>query len=74
MAKYEAHPLYGVVSGAVDVKFDHAGAYETEDAAEIAVLDALCPLWAARVDEPQPEDEGEQPAKKAPAPRKPSAK
>lgn len=75
MATYKASPSYVVSSGDIAVRFDVFGSYETEDAAEIAVLDALCPTWIKRVeDEDKPEESADKPAAKTPAPRKSSAK
>jgi len=64
MATYKAHPFYLVESGDVRINFDHCGDYETVDAAEIALIDALCPTWITRIDSPE-----EKPAPKAPARR-----
>lgn len=50
MAKYKAYPFYDINAGEVRVQFDFYGDYETEDDAEIAVIDALCPTWVTRVD------------------------
>lgn len=71
MAKYQAAPFYEVDSGDVRIKFDFFGAYATDKADEIAVLDGLCPVWIKRVDEPSKPEEPEAPAKPA---RKSSAK
>jgi hypothetical protein len=78
MAKYEAAPFYEIESGNVRVKFDFFGAYVTDNQDEIAVLDALCPTWIKRVDEPAkakgPEPKTEEPAPAPKAPRKSSGK
>lgn len=75
MATYKAHPLYAVEAGDIRVNFDHSGNYETDDQAEIAALDALCPMWVTRVDEVEASEEtADKPAAKAPTTRKSSAK
>lgn len=75
MAKYEAAPFYEIESGNVRVKFDFFGVYVTENQDEIAVLDALCPTWIKRVDEPaKPEPKTEEPEAPAKPARKSSAK
>ncbi|EMT54719.1 hypothetical protein I532_03905 [Brevibacillus borstelensis AK1] len=72
MAQYKAHPAYAVNVGGRTIHFDYFGQYRTDDPKEIAVLDALCPTWIKRVDEPEPKtEEPEAPAKPA---RKSSAK
>lgn len=80
MAKYKASPQYTV--GAIT--FNAFGLYETDDAKEIAVLDALAPTWVSRIDETkaaaketkEPEDKTETTVKPAAKPKaaKPSAK
>jgi hypothetical protein len=66
MADYKASPFYAVQDGETRISFDHAGAYSTDDAAEIKLLDGLVPAWIQRIDE--------QPEVKAPTTRKASAK
>lgn len=75
MAKYKGRPHYSVrISDNKKIRFDHNGFYETSDAGEVEVLNALCPRYFSCVDEgkkePKPE---EKPKPKAPA-RKSSAK
>lgn len=52
MPKYAATPHYNVEARGhnVNVKFDGAGKYETDDKAEIAVLDALVPVYVTKLD------------------------
>lgn len=64
MAKYKARPFYSVRYGAGDITFGLHGDYETNDAGEIKALDALCPRYIRRIDEPEKKAEV---AKEAPA-------
>ncbi|WP_339273728.1 hypothetical protein MKY59_21350 [Paenibacillus sp. FSL W8-0426] len=73
MAKYHASPRYMVGS----ITFDLHGNYETDNAEEIAQLEALVPTWIKRLDEIKTEEPAEvtEPIAKAPAkPRRTSAK
>lgn len=67
MATYKASPFYNVKINDKAVSFDFSGTYATEDEAEIAALNALCPTWIKRVDEAKTEEP-------APKRRQPSAK
>lgn len=71
MAKYKADPFYEIESGNVRVRFDYFGNYETDDKAEIEAIDALCPVWVKRIDEPE---EDAAPKATPATPKKPSAK
>lgn len=74
MAQYKAQPFYAVEVGDRTITFDFFGAYETDKQDEVAVLDALCPVWVKRVDEPvTPEPKTEEPEASA-TKRKSSAK
>lgn len=76
MAQYKAHPHYAIKVGDQTITFDYFGAYETDNQDEIAALDALCPTWLKRVDEPKPEnaDEPEPKTEEPEAPVKPTRK
>lgn len=52
MANYAASPHYNVEARDqnVNVKFDGAGKYATDDKAEIAVLDSLAPVYVTKLD------------------------
>ncbi|WP_010495074.1 hypothetical protein [Paenibacillus elgii] len=56
-AIYKADPFYEVEAGKMRLRFDYFGVYETDEQAEIDVLDALCPTWIKRAeDEVEPEE------------------
>lgn len=57
MATYKSSPFYAVrTDGEIAITFDYFGSYETDNAEEIAVLDALVPTYIKRVDEPKQPD------------------
>jgi hypothetical protein len=71
VAKYHASPRYKV--GAII--FDMHGEYATDQAEEVAQLDALVPKWIAKEPEVKTEEKAPAPeTKQAPKPRKSSAK
>lgn len=51
MITYQARPFYEVKIGKRTLSFDYHGIYETEDTAEIAVLDGLVPEYIRRTDD-----------------------
>ncbi|MBE3649195.1 hypothetical protein [Paenibacillus polymyxa] len=61
MAEYHASPRYSLDG----IEFDVSGVYVTEDAGEIARLDALVPTWISRIDVKEPEEPKKPRAKKA---------
>lgn len=74
MAKYIATPGYTVaIDEEKTVRFGYHGDYETDDAAEITILDGLAPTWITKVDdgskpeEPKAEPEPKAAPKPAPA-------
>lgn len=67
MAKYESAPNYTVKYGEEKRKiidFNPYGKYETNDKAEIAVLNGLCPKYVTCVEAEKPAQPKQQPASK----------
>lgn len=70
MAKYKARPFYSVRYGSGDIIFGSNGDYETQDAGEIRALDALCPRYLKKAEEPVKQAEADAKPKAEEAPEK----
>lgn len=54
MARYKSEPKYMVRNDDIRITFDYAGEYETDNAAEIKILDGLVPRYMRKVDDESP--------------------
>lgn len=68
MVKYKAEPRYTVRSDDIRIAFNHVGEYETNNAAEIEVLDGLVPRYVRKVDDGKPAEKPKSEPKPEPKP------